>query len=198
MDEVEVVSTSADENYRVVLVRDQYAEVPDWDGQAYVFDVSYYGRYTVDLIQESVDPGDPYAIEVDVAVERAIRWWGTDWDLVERYLRIFHDVVKVERYDRTGGGTLLAVVTAVLAERWRCSVELIQEQDHLKEWRAWDEGDVYGYEIQQRVRWTTDADFEDREEWEHVDSCWGYYGSEWAEDAASEALALYLSVRGAA
>jgi hypothetical protein len=57
----------------------------------------------------------------------------------------------------------------------------------LNEWRAYVEGDVWGYVVERKVDLSmTDCDV--IESWEEVDSCWGFYGEEWAEQAAVEAL----------
>jgi hypothetical protein len=59
---------------------------------------------------------------------------------------------------------------------------------------AWAWGDCYGYVIEKGTRTSYDPeDFDDGEiEWEEIDSCWGYYGTDHAEsglaDAAREAL----------
>lgn len=63
------------------------------------------------------------------------------------------------------------------------------------------EGDVWGYRVEQKVtvhETRTDLDgnvISDEEEadWDEVDSCWGYIGHEWAEQAAKEALAHYTT-----
>ena len=61
---------------------------------------------------------------------------------------------------------------------------------------AWGDGDVYGFEIEKRVTWNVHRectseerapeDFES-EEWENVDSCWGFYGPvDYAIDGACD------------
>lgn len=75
--------------------------------------------------------------------------------------------------------------------------------DPRKEWdnasdadvQAWCDGDVWGYIVQEEVTWTTTNNkylpAESRTAWETVDACWGFYGREYAEEAAREALASY-------
>jgi hypothetical protein len=58
---------------------------------------------------------------------------------------------------------------------------------------AWANGEVYGYIIEKKVRWEksyADEEFDDEEgvDWVQVESCWGYHGRDWAEEAAKEAL----------
>lgn len=58
------------------------------------------------------------------------------------------------------------------------------------EYRAWAEGSVYGYQIEQRIVWHK-ADHEDADTmvtWECIDGVGGYYGWEDAESEARSAL----------
>lgn len=57
-----------------------------------------------------------------------------------------------------------------------------------EEYRAWATGEVYGYVIEQRVTWErTDRPGATMQTWEHVDSCYGFYGHEYAVEAGREA-----------
>jgi hypothetical protein len=58
-----------------------------------------------------------------------------------------------------------------------------------EEVRAWQDGDVWGYVIEERIGWVrADGSAETMETWETVDSCFGFYGREWAERSAREAF----------
>jgi hypothetical protein len=59
------------------------------------------------------------------------------------------------------------------------------------EYRAWAEGDVWGWEVQRSVSYqrTDGQPGGEHSHWEHVDSCGGYYGRKYAEQQAREALA---------
>ena len=46
-------------------------------------------------------------------------------------------------------------------------------------------GEVYGYVIEHRDE---DADPEDESSWDEVDSCWGFYGSDWKTNGIKEHL----------
>jgi hypothetical protein len=56
-----------------------------------------------------------------------------------------------------------------------------------EEYAAWADGNVWGYVIERCVTWRRDESDETMETWEHVDSCWGFYGHAYAEEAAREA-----------
>jgi hypothetical protein len=64
-----------------------------------------------------------------------------------------------------------------------------------EEYAAWADGDVWGYVIERRVTWHhADHESDDTmETWEHVDSCWGFYGRAYAEEAAHEAWTATVS-----
>lgn len=216
MTEYDVIDETTDERFRVVLVQDLWPNEPEDDGGPYVFGLDW--RFTHCIAEVRQQPtGDPYADDMRAGVARAMSRWGTDWDRIERYLTTAWDAVAVQRYDRRGGGHFLAVVTADMLAEWGGNVALVRESELLSEWEAYDEGDVWGYEIQRRWRWSPcchcahgddmrpdhDADCpvatgRGLETWEHEDSCWGFFGRECAEEFAREAFALFTSVRGAA
>lgn len=188
-DETLVHETSDDGKLRVILVADTDSGVPDHDGQGYVFGVEYRQGYVVDLMHEPT--GDPWSSDVERGLFYALNRWGCDWDRIERYFRAFHDAVAFARYDRRGGGTLLEIVTRAMTVEW--GIPEGRDLSHLadlRDWIALDEGDVYGHVVQRATTWTNDMTGETRVEWEDTDdSCFGYFGREWAEDAAHEALA---------
>lgn len=66
------------------------------------------------------------------------------------------------------------------------------------EYRAWAEGTVYGYVIEEKVTWSPLDPAHDRyppmDTWETVDSCWGFYGYAYAAEEAREAFTSYASV----
>jgi hypothetical protein len=57
------------------------------------------------------------------------------------------------------------------------------------EWKAYCEGEVYGYVVERCVGWHRVADGSQVTTWEVVDDCWGFYGYEYAQEAGREALA---------
>jgi len=78
---------------------------------------------------------------------------------------------------------------------WREWAGAPEGSANMSEYRAYAEGDVWGWVVEKRVTWhADDPDCGDRETWEHVDSCWGYYGrnganGEYLEQCARDALA---------
>lgn len=46
---------------------------------------------------------------------------------------------------------------------------------------AWEQGEVFGYVVEDQYG-------------EHIDSCWGFYGYDWAESQATEALEYFASL----
>jgi hypothetical protein len=65
------------------------------------------------------------------------------------------------------------------------------------EMQAWRDGEVYGWILEERVTWAqvdppVVGENVEMETWEHLDSCWGYYGRAWAEQSAREALESFV------
>lgn len=180
-DSENVVSTSADGRYRVILTHDSDGGAPETDFGPAVYRHGFTDRYATLM-------GGP---DIDGYAD-AVRHFGRDDDAVARYLRIFRDVVSID-YGDTRDARYVAVVTGAMARDWghdeNTSPETLSKLAHVAEWVAWAEGEVYAWEIQERVNWTTDADYPDRATWETVDSCGGYYGTEYAEESAREEFA---------
>jgi hypothetical protein len=73
-------------------------------------------------------------------------------------------------------------------------------------WRQWIEGDIWGYVIEDNVAYVRvdkavsgefDPDSPDLERWEPVDSLWGLYGHEYAEQEALSAFAAFTETETA-
>lgn len=114
-----------------------------------------------------------------------------------RWARIFHGATVVEDRPYDGAWSLWYVMPDKLAETTVPAEKVIEVEKG--EYRKWAEGEVYGYIIEKDVT-RIPRDAEDREdpdlddetrEWEHVDSCWGLIGWEYAEETAREAFAPY-------
>lgn len=178
---IDVLAEDATGTLRVRLVQDLDAGMPEDAGSGYV--------YAIESRQCDVLAGED-APELDYAIDR----FGTDWDRLERYLRMFHDAVSLDWYDRRGGGKFLMVVTSKMAREWTGGGGDWTNLANLSEWEAWDEGDVYGYVVEQLAEWETVSSplgltCTEMHTWEYVDSCWGFYGHQYASRAAVEALA---------
>jgi hypothetical protein len=176
--------------FRVRLEYDDSPEAPYNDGSVPIFQLDsersdYIGGHSAEAFNRQAEPY--------LQAFRAFEHTGRQVELFERYIRIFHGAVKVQEwhlgYSREYG--YLAFDTAVWREEVGAPIESLQKEDYLSEVRAWAEGDVYGWIVERNATYTktySDGREEDGEEWETVDSCWGFYGRDYAEEAAKDAL----------
>lgn len=190
----EIIGTNGD--YRVRLEADDCRDAPDWDGQGYVIHLlgGFWGGAT--LQHKDYGEDDP-----SFDLEQAIVHYDRDYELVERYLRIFHDVVSFDYIDwDRGRGTMFFVVTRQHAEKWGCPPEDWHKLagQTSKTWEQYAEGEVYGWIVEKVVTWHREGTDETLETWEHVDSLWGMYGYEYAHDDAIETLDAYANIKDAA
>jgi hypothetical protein len=186
-------------NYRVRLVIDEDADAPYDDGAAPIMRLDYYrgGGWRAAHVDQGNRPRD-----CDDRIEEAAQRWGSDFDLLEKYLRAYHGTTKVQTW-HSGEYWYITYDSAVWRDYTGAPVDAIVGEDLMAEYRAYVEGDVWGYVVEKRVTWHTDepvADIDrpggtyaDRDSWEHVDSCWGFYGQDYAREAAAEALAAAKS-----
>lgn len=175
-------------NLRVRLVLDDNADEPYFEGRSPILRL-YPWRSWGGWRGEYIDSVGAYTPAAADDILTAAEKWAGDPDLFERYLRMFHGTTAIEWYDSRPGSGDFVYVTFDTAD-WRAHHDL---SDHiaslidLSEWRAYCEGDVYGYVIEQRATWqrTNGAGevVDTRETWEPVDSCWGFYGHLYAETA---------------
>jgi hypothetical protein len=185
--------------YRVRLELDEYPEPPYDCSSSPILRIDYrsYGGGAT-----FVDTSEMRPHEEDEYILNAISHWQTspgdrDWKLFEKYLRAFFGVRIIE----TWASQDYWYVTYD-SEGWRKSLGFDsqeQEDKHAKpnmdEYKAWCEGEVYYYVVEKRVEWrkvdptTDDPDYLDTmHTWETVDSCGGFYGDEYAREAALEAF----------
>lgn len=212
----EIVETRGD--YRAVIEVDEIPDEPDWDGQSYIIQVGDdYGDYPridirhVDSVKDNAEHR-----EAEVIAHALGKAWdrrgyfgrkhrdrrsGMDWELTERYLRTFFDVVSFDHMPWDRDGHLVAVTTKQLAASWgfddptadnfREHVPPSAEQA-LTEWRLYGEGDVWIIGVEKRVVWHRDDDPEQtRETWEWVEDSpvGGFYGSQYAIEEVKGMLA---------
>lgn len=176
---------SEDGEYRVRLVRDAYADEPYNDGGSPIlrFEVARAWPW---CRAEQVTEITSHVVD-DQIIEALTRWWDR-CDNFERYMRIFHGTTGIEWYAPSRSG---AEYVSFDTSAWRAEVGAEAGAVDMSEWKAYCDGDVYGYVVERRVPWTRDG--EDPTEvvmvtWEEVDSLWGHYGIEYAEKSAREAL----------
>jgi hypothetical protein len=176
------------DGYRVRLEYDDSGEQPYDDGATPILTVERsrtWGSYNVAAFNSQ---GEEYVSAVSAILERH------SIETVERYLRMFHGTVKVETFYSEGiQGWYLAFDTAHWREHVGAPVESLDGYSYLAEVRAWAEGDVYGYIVERNVAFTKtweSGDAEEGSEWLQVQdgSCWGFYGRDYAEEAAKQAL----------
>lgn len=184
----EIVEESGD--YRAVIRIEEGAEKPEWDGMTPVLqiDTNYGGGYKA----EAFNPQAENFVHAFNVLSDLYNGNGYQYEVFERYLRIFHGTTKVEAHNigRTREYGYLAFDTAEWREEMGVG-ESFESEDILHDIRAWAEGDVWGVGLEKRVRWSTDEeDYEDMDTWEEDAEgfVWGFYGQEYAEQQARELL----------
>lgn len=183
------------DGFRVKLVAMEGAENPREDGDyhlAGVVTTDNYGRY--------IDTADPAGDgRVQSAWERLSQnhYPREAVPMLERYIRILGGVSEYES-PHDGANNLWYIVPgpkwneAMMTETFdpdRAREIIKAERD---EYRAWCEGEVYGYVVEKRTKWQqvdTDDDVT-METWEETDdgSLWGLIGRDYAESEARAAL----------
>lgn len=108
-------------------------------------------------------------------------------ELFERWARVFHGAVTLYDTPYRGPNSVWYLTADDQREVPDPMACIRGERD---EYRAWAEGDVYGYVIEREVTWRrTDVPSVEMTTWELGDSCYGFYGYEYAVEAAREAWA---------
>lgn len=189
----EVVETRG--KLRVRLVLDEGPSEPYDDGGSPIIRIDRRsGRYTDRWEAEQVTATTSYVL--DERIVSAARKFGPG-QTFERYLRIFHGTTCFVVYDSHESSYWYATFDTA---DWRQKLELTDEWldlhpdtrgqlANMDEYKAWCEGDVYGWVVERETTWHKDGDPEQTmTTWEDVESCWGYYGREYGEQAAREAL----------
>lgn len=185
------------DGYRLRLEPDIYPEEPYDEGASPLLRIELLGyagsraRYSA----KHVDHGRWPRWGIDRLVSYAAERLFSKYDkinallILERYLRAFFGVTKVETYESQD-----YLYATYDPEKWRQAVGAPEGSANLDEYKAWIEGDCWGWVIEKRVTWHTDefpgaTEYAQRNTWEVVDSCSGYYGSEYAEQGAREMFA---------
>jgi hypothetical protein len=192
------------ENYRVGLMYQEYADKPDWDGQTPVLARYYRGHsYRFEAVNEE---GNEFE---SILTELFARFgWAKAEDIITRFLKIFYGAYSVE-WDSSQEAQYVSFDTAEWRERHgltdehldRHAEDLDREklaEGTLSEWISWANGEVYGYVIEKKFATSTTftdpltgAEYtEEDEEWVEVEdgSLWGLYGYAYAKQEAEEAF----------
>jgi hypothetical protein len=184
------------DNYRVYLEADDSGEKPYDEGAVPILSREFRGY---GARWEAVnDAADEYTGLLNALEERF------NEDEIERFLRIFLGAYSV-KWNSSDNCRYLAFDTAA----WREHVGLTDEwlalpesdptelaAGSLSEIMAWANGDVWGYVLEKRTKGWVVFEEEDREDeaferWETVDSCWGFYGHEYATEEAKSIFESY-------
>lgn len=191
------------DGYRVRLEHDDSPEQPYDDGAVPILTVERYRQ-----VEAFNSQAEDYVHAVTEILDRH------DYETLERFVKIFYGAVKMDRWYSDGlQGHYIAFDTAAWREKVGAPEDRLKDEDYLSEVRAWAEGEVYGYIVEKHLHYTKtyaeDPEYsEEGDEWAEVQetgyvfnkthngydaikmgvSCWGFYGREYAEQAAREAL----------
>lgn len=186
-------------NYRVTLQRDEYPEAPDWDFQAAVIRVEgSYGR-------NDVEGQNSEGRDFEDALRHFVVTYGMSDGLTifERFVTIFHDATDVRRIHGSYNRDYVEYVvfaTRAMLEKWGCAEEYGPEaaKGTADDWQSYLDGEVYVLTVERREQAHTVRTFEgetvadeEDEVWTDLDTVGGYYGDEYAEQAAREMLTQY-------
>lgn len=188
------------DNYRVYLEADDSGEKPYDEGAVPTLSREFRGYGSR---WEAVnDAGEDFTGLLNALEERF------EEAEIERFIRIFLGAYSVE-WESSDNCRYLAFDTAAWREKVGITDEWLDRTDNdrsklaegsLSEIIAWANGEVYGYVLERRMnRHSTYTDpatgetvkEDESEHWEILDSCWGFFGYEYATEAAIEAFDNY-------
>lgn len=208
MSDLDIVKET--ENYRVRLELEDYAEKPYNEGATPILSREFrsYGYNRWEAFNKQAEGLAETLNEIH-------RIFEDEEEIIERFVRIFLGAYSVE-FQSSENCRYVAFDTA----EWREEVGLTDEylakvgpdvldpaklsEGCLTEVIAWANGEVYGYIVEKKfetvktfidpVTRVEEREVED-EEWIEVEygSCWGFYGYDYAKEAALEALENYES-----
>lgn len=176
-----VIEERGDYRVRVEYDSDSADEFPDWIQSA-----------VIPMSDRSLSYNDDYGYTDLIRG----KWSHRRSEVIDRWLRIFHDVRAVTQVSLRAGDYLV-LLTEVARKYYGTPDDHLQEcvDGDAEAFRQWAEGEVYGYVIEERASWRrVGGDPGDTmDTWEIVDSLWGLYGSEYAEQEAREALSAMVT-----
>jgi hypothetical protein len=151
-----------------------------------------YAAHVVGLDDDSTEPGHVNASRIREAWEHYRYGPGNAYELLTRYLGIWHGATHVE-YVTPNEGYWVVFDSPERREQWGCTLEHVPDnvKGTAEEWRAYIQGEVYGVIVERHRTGTIAWDDETAdaiEEWVHVDSRWGFYGSDYVEQEARRML----------
>lgn len=186
--------------YRVVLMLDDAPQEPDDDGANPILRIDpAYRSGGVEVTH--VDKGHMRPRDGDERIEELARHLFEEYparralEILERALKYARGVTKVVTYWSESYW-----YAAYDSAAFREAVGAAEGSADLTEYKAWIEGDVWGYAVEKQVTWAAQDEPQLRTmtTWEPVEDeeSWGYYGHEYAEEAALEAFSRATEQEG--
>lgn len=173
--------------FRARVMRDEYPDEPynDFGCPVFRLDVAAYPvrvEYTGYGRESWMNDGIP---DAEFALSKFMAEHGRHegFEVFDRWLRIFHGGSAVS-WSGYGYSDYIYVAydTRAMREFWGQTGERLETSaPELEEWRNYVEGEVYGFTIDHACSFDEDGDPDD---WSELDSCWGFYGEEYARSEA--------------
>jgi hypothetical protein len=151
-----------------------------------------YAAHVVSLDDGTTEPGYVNASRIREAWEHYRHGPGDAYELLTRYLGMWHGATHVE-FVTPPEGYWIVFDSPERREEWGCAPERVPSnvEGTAEEWRAYVVGEVYGVIVERHrtgtIAWN-DGTTDELENWGHVDSCWGFYGAEYAKQEARRML----------
>lgn len=179
----EIVKTSEDGRYRVRLESD-----PDPE--------AHNPRTESDHLSHVITPTQSRYIDVDKDGGPLQEGWNhfsvrpDSEKLFLRWVAAFHGAEVIEHRPERGAWGFWYLMPEQFSEVSDPKAYLEAE---IQEYRAWADGEVYGWIIERRQGWTADdGSGATQETWEREDSRWGLIGSGYALEEAEREFADFL------
>ncbi len=188
------------DSYRVRLEYDDSGEKPYDEGAVPILSREF-GRYS-----NRWEAVNEQGKDFESIISELYNRFDNEEEVIERFLKIFHGAYSVE-WSSSQDNRYLAFDTAAWREHVGLSDEWLDRDSDIKQDRsklavgslseimAWANGEVYGWIVERKLAtYTTYKDpttgetvrETESEDWEIMDSCWGFYGDEYAREAATE------------
>jgi hypothetical protein len=180
----EVIETRGD--YRVRIEIDPGPSEPEGDCEAPLLRVEIGSASSVDSRAKFADD----------RVRAAFGYWcrrpgDEGWRFFVKYVCAFFGATSVQSWLSENENYYVAWDTPEYREYSGAPADLSDADLVGAEWKAYTNGDVWDVVVEKRVTWTTDDEYDDRDTWEdagELAASGGYYGRDWAEQAAREHL----------
>lgn len=180
--------------FRARVTLDEYPDAPEHDFGCPVYGYEFRG-YSAD-VDETPRYGHESDIHSGIDFHAALMHFYNHADrfsealeTTDRWLRVFHGggLREISSTVWQGDPYYLTYDTRAMREFWGQTGEMLETSDpEATEWQSYIDGDVYGIDVERATSFDDDGE---PDGWESLDqSCWGFYGEEYAKEAALEAL----------